>query len=440
MNWKGINDFISYGMWEKKPRPRWERCGVFLLRRVYLTGLLFWKKGHIDYATILSFNTLMAIVPIFALIFAIGNGFGFDVYIEKWALDVFSSQPQAAHAIVNFARSYIANTHTGIFIGVGLLFMLYTVISLIYNVENVFDAIWQVERRSFTAMLTNYVGMIFLVPIAVIVVSGLNIFVYGRLDWLQEIEMFRPVVFLLLNRVGPWLLMSVIFAGVFFVMPNTRVQFDKIIIPALIASLGILILQYAYVNLQVLFTTYNAVYGSFAALPLFLIWLQLCWYIILVCAELCYINQNVQMYEYLIDTQHISHNKLMIISGILFSMLCRCQHEMQTPFTAKQLIERSGFPSRVVVDVLQLLTRVGLVIESHAKNDERVSYIPNGDSTDMTLGKLTEMVEAYPADAADKLTLTMEQNMNDDVRKQISAIYDNYLQALDQIGVNALTV
>ena len=439
MNWRDINDLIKSGMWEQKHRSRWGQWGVYLLRRVYLTGLLFWKKGHIDFATILSFNTLMSIVPIFALIFAIGNGFGFDVYIENWALDVFSSQPQVAHAIINFARSYIANMHTGVFIGVGLLFMLYTVISLIYNVESVFDSIWQVERRSFTAMLTSYVGMIFLVPIAVIVVSGLNIFVYGKLDWLQEIEMFKPVVFLFINRIGPWLLMSIIFTGVFFVMPNTRVQLGKAVIPAMLASLGIIILQYAYVNLQVLFTTYNAVYGSLAALPLFLIWLQLCWYIILICAELCYINQNVQMYEYLIDTQNISHSKLMIISGILFSMLCNRQHEEKKPFTAKELVEQSGFPSRVVIDVLQRLTQVGLVIESHAKEDERISFIPNGDSTNMTLGKLTEAVESYPADNNTKLDVAMNMLINADAKEKAIALREAYLQALDGIPLNDLT-
>ena len=113
-----------------------------------------------------------------AVVFAIAPRFGYNKYIEDWFRDALASQPQAADVIVCFVNSYLVHTKSGIFLGVGLIFMLWTVIMLINNIEQTFNYIWQVKKpRSLFRTITDYMAMFLLVPIIIVITSGVSIFV-----------------------------------------------------------------------------------------------------------------------------------------------------------------------------------------------------------------------------------------------------------------------
>ncbi len=124
--------FMTFGIWNREEHENgWcKRTGLNVVRKMYMAIRLFIERGHVDYATQLSFSTILAIVPIFAMIFAIGRGFGLSKYIETWLRSTLDSQPQAAESIISLADSYLQHAQTGLFIGIGLLFMLYSVLSL----------------------------------------------------------------------------------------------------------------------------------------------------------------------------------------------------------------------------------------------------------------------------------------------------------------------
>ena len=127
-------------------------------------------------AAALTYSTLLAIVPILAVVFAIARGFGYNKYIEIWFRQSLASQPQVADVIVGFVNSYLVHTQSGIFLGVGLIFMLYTVLMLVNNIEETFNQIWQVDNsRPIIRSLTNYMAMFFLFPIIIVVSMGLSI-------------------------------------------------------------------------------------------------------------------------------------------------------------------------------------------------------------------------------------------------------------------------
>lgn len=434
-----IKHFFEIGIWRVRVKelPMRKRILLYVTRRLYLSIRFFIVRGHIDYATQLAFSTLLALVPIFAAIFAIGKGFGFNVFIEQWCRNVLSSQPQVADSIIHLATSYIAYTNTGIFIGVGLVLMLYSVLSLIYNVEHVFDSIWQVKKkRSWSEILIDYTGLLFLVPVIIIVVSGLSVALYANVDKLQHIILLGTVAQFFVQKVVPWLLMTVIFTVLFVYMPNTKVQVSKTVGPGMLASASMLILQYIYVHYQTLLTSYNIIYGSLAALPLFLIWLQISWYICLFCTELCYINQNVSMYEFLLETRDVSHDKRILMSLVLMSLICRRQKNDEDALTARQLKEGTGFPLRIVIDILKNLCETGLVVESYNADQTRVTYLPHGDSGQVTVGRIIEKLESFPHDKYHNIHFDIESGKNEEILHRIFEMRRNYLQQLKNIPVN----
>ena len=210
-----------------------------------------------------------------------------------WFLNTLSSQPEAAAVIVGFVNSYLVHIRSGVFLGIGLIFMLYTVLMLLSNIEETFNQIWQVSNtRPIMRSLTNYLAMFLLFPIIIIVSTGLSIFMATIADKVEDFILLGPAVSKLLDF-SPFILLSVLFVVLYVYMPNTKVKLSCAIAPGILAGFAMQILQLVYIHAQIWVTGYNAIYGSFAALPLFMLWVQFSWTICLFGAQLTYTNQNL---------------------------------------------------------------------------------------------------------------------------------------------------
>ena len=264
-----------------------------IYHKLYLTIRFFTEKRVMTQASALTYSTLLAIVPMLAVVFAIARGFGYNKYIEMWFRELLASQPQVADAIVSFVNSYLIHTKSGIFLGVGLIFMLYTVLMLVNNVEETFNQIWQVNNsRPILRSFANYLAMFFLFPIIIVISTGLSLFMETVADRMDDIVILEPIVHKLFSFF-PFMLMSLLFIFLYVYMPNTKVRFSCAIIPGILAGIAMHLLQIAYIHSQIWVTGYNAIYGSFAALPLFMLWVQISWAICLFGAQLTYTNQNL---------------------------------------------------------------------------------------------------------------------------------------------------
>ena len=270
---------------------------MVFLRRIYKTLLLtikfFTGKRVMAKASALTYSTLLAIVPILAVVFAIARGFGYNKYIEVWFRDILASQPQAADIIIGWVNSYLVHTKSGVFLGIGLVFMLYTVLMLVNNIEETFNEIWQVNSsRSIYRSFANYLAAFFLFPVFIVVTTGLSVVMTTIASSMPDVLMLGTVVSWLLSFL-PYVLLSALFFGLYVSMPNTHVEWRCAIVPGIVAGVGIQWLQLFYVHSQIWVTGYNAIYGSFAALPLFMLWVQISWTICLFGAELAFTNQNL---------------------------------------------------------------------------------------------------------------------------------------------------
>ena len=366
-----------------------------IVKKVMLAVRFFLAKRVMTKAAALTYSTLLAIVPIMAVVFAIARGFGYNKYIEVWFRNAFESQPQAADVIIGFVNSYLVHTKSGVFLGIGLLFMLYTVLMLVSNVEDAFNEIWQVKTpRSIFRTFTDYLAMFFVFPIIIVITSGISIFMATIADSMPDFLLLRPAVRVLIDLL-PYVLMAGMFVALYVFMPNTHVKPMNALAPGILAGVAMQGLQIFYIHSQMFLSSYNAIYGSFAALPLFMLWVQISWTICLFGAELCYTNQYLDYYDYDANTGEISHRYKIMLAVLLTSRICRRFANGQKPLTAVQLREQTGIPIRIVNEMLYELIDAGLLIEIN--NDEKGGeshFMPAEDINRMTLGALIDRMEA----------------------------------------------
>ena len=431
MTIKDKTDFYKVGIWrDYSNKPQSQRLIIASFRMLILTIESFTTKRMINNAAALTYSTLLAIVPILAVVFAIARGFGYNKYIEEWFRNVLSSQPQAAETIIGFVNSYLIHTKSGIILGIGLVFMLWTVTMLIRNIELAFNNIWQVNKpRSFFRTVTDYMGMFILAPIIIVVTSGISIFVATVTSQTEGMELFAPMVRILWD-IMPFVLMSAIFIALYVFMPNIRVKLKCAIWPGVLAGVAMQGLQLFYIHSQIWVSSYNAIYGSFAALPLFMLWVQISWSICLFGAELCYTSQNMEEYAFRTETYEISPRYRMIMSMLIMSMICKRFEKGESPYTALELKLNTNIPIRITQNILYELIDLGLIneISGDEKGDVSV-YQPAQDISRLSVGRL---IDKYETKGKWQLKLNMSEANNEKWNKVI-AEHSAYLKKQREI-------
>ena len=425
---KRVIDFLTTDIWRitKDDVTPLKYLLLEILKKVLLAVRFFTAKRVLTKASALTYSTLLAIVPILAVVFAIARGFGYNKYIEVWFRDSLSSQPQAAEIIIGFVNSYLVHTKSGIFLGIGLLFMLYTVLMLVSNIEEAFNEIWQVKKsRSVFRTFTDYLAMFFVFPILIVLTSGLSIYITAIADRMPDFLMLGSAMRTMIDLI-PYVLMACMFIALYIFMPNTKVKFKSVIVPGILAGIAMQGLQFVYINSQIFLSSYNAIYGSFAALPLFMLWLQISWTICLFGAELCYTNQNLDYYDYDANANEISHRYKLMICVLLMSRICRRFKEGKKPYSVIELREETQIPIRFVTDLLFEMIDAGLLIEVNSdEKGEESRFIPAQDINSLTLGTLIDRLEAR---GTWKVDLDISKLLNEEWTK-VLAIRKNYLSS-----------
>ena len=401
-----------------------------VLKKIVLAVRFFTAKRVMQKAAALTYSTLLAIVPIMAVVFAIARGFGYSKYIEVWFRSAFQSQPQAADVIIGFVNSYLVHTKSGVFLGIGLLFMLYTVLMLVSNIEDTFNEIWQVKTpRSIYRTFTDYLAAFFVFPILIVVTSGLSIFVTTVAESMPDFLLLGPTVRFLID-LSPYVLMAAMFVALYVFMPNTHVKFRSALVPGILAGIAMQGLQIVYIHSQIFLSSYNAIYGSFAALPLFMLWVQISWTICLFGAELCYTNQNLDYYDYDANTGEISHRYRMMLAAMIMSRVCRRFSRGLKPLSALELRESTSIPIRFVKDILYDLINAGLLVEiTSDEKGEASRFMPAEDIGNLTVGTMVDRLESY---GQWKIDLDVSELFTEKWTKVIE-LRSNYLREARQI-------
>ena len=249
------------------------------------------------YAFSLSFFSTMAMVPFVAVAFAITQGFGLKEYLQELLLESFSSNKEMVQLIIQFAENIVTISQQDAFGIVSLCFFIGTILWLILNVEKCFNRIWKAERgRSLARRFLYYMGILAVAPlvmtmflsVSLVFTRTLNSYGFG-IEFLASAGRF-------IQWVAFYGILSLFFTILYKYVPNVKVRFSAAFFAALIAALSFVVWQYLYVETQVFVSRMNTVYGAFAAIPLFLLWMNVSWTIILYGAEVSHAYQYVSSY------------------------------------------------------------------------------------------------------------------------------------------------
>jgi membrane protein len=366
-----------------------------LLKKLILSGRGFLDHNLSAKAGSLTYYTLMAVVPICALVIAIGKGFGFQHVIENWAANIFTSQKELIPYVIQFVNNYLEQAQGGVFLGIGIAVLLWSVMSAFRQIESNFNNIWNVKKsRSIIRQFTTYFSLMLLTPILIVLSSGISIFFNNQLKELGFAEHFS-FLYEFIMRLTPYFLYWVLFTFIFVVIPNTKVQFKHALFAGIVVGTAFQFFQWLYVNGQINLTKYNAVYGSFAAIPLLLFWLQISWLIVLYGAELTFASQNIDNYNFEKETAKISRRYCDYATIIIMRSIILKFQKGEPPMNALEIASENHTPIRLVNQILDLLVDIKVVAEIYTPGEVVKTYQPALDINAITVQLLLEKIEKH---------------------------------------------
>ena len=328
-------------------------------------------------ASALTYNTLLAIVPMLAVLLGIAKGFGFQETVRQELLDYFPGHEMELTQAFEFGESLLAEAQGGVIIGVGLILLFYTVINLISSIEDTFNDIWQIQKsRPWYRKISDYLALFLVLPVLMTASSGLSIFMSTlQNSFLSQYFFFTPVMEFLLN-VAPYVITVLAFTGLYILLPNTKVRFVNGLVAGTLAGIAFQFFQIIYISGQIWVSKYNAIYGSFAALPLLLLWLQLSWIICLFGAEISYASQNVKKFSFERDSKNISRRYKDFLTLLITSLIVKRFVNGEKPYTADELSDAYRIPIRITTQLLYQLTEMHILIEVNIGCEESKSGYP----------------------------------------------------------------
>ena len=381
--------FVTYDIWRitENEVSGLKEIYINIIKTVILAVRGFQSENLQTKASALTYSTLLSIVPLLAVLLGIAKGFGFQGTVRQELFDYFPGHEMELNKAFEFVESYLAQAQGGVIIGVGLILLFYTV----------FNDIWQIQKsRPWYRKISDYLALFLVLPVLMTASSGLSIFMSTlQNSFLGQYLFFTPLVELFLH-IAPYIITTLAFTGLYVSLPNTKVRFVNGLVAGFIAGCAFQLFQFIYISGQIWVSKYNAIYGSFAALPLLLLWLQLSWLICLFGAELSYASQNVKKFSFERDSKSISRRYKDFLTLLIASLIVKRFVKGEKPYTADELSDAYRIPIRITTQILYLLTELNIIIEVNYGNDDRVAYYqPAIDVNKITVSYLLTRMDEY---------------------------------------------
>lgn len=373
----GIRRFFQHDIWQIEPEGL-SAPGRFLLRIGQVGARVagdFVADRCLLRASALTYTSLLSFVPLLALMFAVLKGLGVQNRLEPLLLEHIAV---GGEAFVSRIIEYINNTNVGRLGTFGLVFLVMTVLTLLSNIEDAFNSIWYVrETRSLMRRFADYFSVVTLGPIFLVlaVTMTASLESQGFILQLKQTAYIGPLV-IFLFKVLPYIAMWAAFAFLYIFMPNIRVRLQAALIGGIVGGTLWQLTQWGYVNFQVGVARYNAIYGTMAALPIFMIWLYLSWVIVLVGLEVSYAWQNLGSLRQDKFEGEVGPLERERICLALMLYLGRRFQKGAAPARAHQAAADLGLPSRLVRRLLAELVDMRLLAEVEDGDRDETGYLP----------------------------------------------------------------
>ncbi len=377
-----LRNFFIVDLWSVRLRdlPFWKKVLYKLLRVIIITLTEFKKDRIMEKASNLTYFTLLSIVPVIAMAFGISKGFGLEDVLEE-QLALFFASPEVLQYIMEFANKAIESTNGGLITGIGMVFLLYTVMRLLNNIEVTFNVMWDIKKhRPIHRKLADYISVMILGLVLLFLSSGVTVFIATQVNSIGADHQFSEIksgISFLVQLIPYGLIWTLLFL-LYLIFPNTRVKVVPALVAGIIAGTAYQLTQWGFINFQFAFSRYNAIYGSLALLPLFLIYIQLSWFIVLMGSEISYGLQHYDTWVPENDKLKMSYEYKKKIALIVMHRIIKRFEDGKGPVTVHELSAMGSVPYRFIGEICYELEKCGLVSRSESeKGDDR--YLPAFD-------------------------------------------------------------
>ena len=372
----------------RNPVARW---AVRQYKLMFYTVQGLSSHGTMVRSAALTFYTLMSLVPVVALVFAVVKGFGLAEGLEQNLYEVLPQSPEVIDYVVGFAQKALARTQGGWVALVGVLTLFWAVIKVFGSIEDAFNNIWEVRStRSAARKYGDYIAVVVVAPILWVISSSMG-------NYAAEIlGVAGSPALEVLSRAGSLVVAWVMFTFIYVVLPSTKVRLTAALTAGVVAGTAFVLFQWGYVYLQRWMTSYNAIYGSFAALPLFLLWMQISWEILLLGGELSFAYQNVARFDEERESLLVSYDcrrKLMVGVMVLVS---RAFRDGRGAVSFSEIRDRLDVPTRIMNNILYTLVQARMLNEIRTEGtDYDLEYAPARDISTLRVYDILSAVDSH---------------------------------------------
>jgi len=390
---KRIIEYIKTDIWTKEEHEYRSDKIRWWVRQFKV--IIFMAKSSDEHnlgvrSSALTYYTLMSIVPVAALVFGVIKGFGLEMTLQSYLYRELPQFTDLLDQVISFANNMIERAKGGLVAAGGLVFLFWSAIMVFDNTEKAFNNIWGVRQsRSLTRKFANYLGIMVIAPILFVLSSSTSAVVRKLFSMFID-SVWLNVLFWFVSLLSVWILFTIVYR----VMPNTRVKLKSAFPAAMVSGTICLLFQTLYFWVQAEVSTYNAIYGTFAALPLFLVWLQASWQILLYGGELSFAYQNIDKYELerrSLEMSYSDRRKVMIAV-----MLVTIRHFLkeQRSVTSEEVAKELSLPLRIVREIIYDLEHAQLLVQiKFSEGDRTNDYIPARDIHTISLYDVLRAVE-----------------------------------------------
>ncbi len=392
-----IIKFLRYDMWrvtKTEYNGFFQRIGYGLIRTIVLVVRGFTSKNLNDTAKSLTYSLIFSIVPILAMIVAVAKGFGVSDVIEKQLNSSFLGETNMVPTIMSMVDRYLETAQGGVFIGIGILILLWAIYSFFQSVETAFNKIWNVRKsRSILRQATTYIAIVVLIPVMIVCSAGINIFVHTTVESTAHLEAVNQYMQANGVQFFQFFIVWIFFIWMYIAIPNTKVRFMSALIPGILMGTLFQLLQMLSVYLIALLSRTSIVYGAFATIPILMTWLQYTSLLILIGAEMSYAIQNNEEFEYEQDVNSMSRRYKDFIMLYLLNVIVKRFEADEEPLTAHELAVRDHLPIRLVNQLLGRMTETGLLREVYVEGKEDRTFQPAMDTHKISIGLVADRIE-----------------------------------------------
>lgn len=398
-----LKHFFSRRIWDVRLRDlsAAKKLSFQYFRMFLLAGHGFLRDKCTLRASALTYYSLLSVVPVVALVFGIAKGFGLQRLIQTRILDLAQQAnwpPEVAERIISFSHALLAKTKGGIVAGIGFLALVWAVLSIMGSIEDAFNDIWAVKKgRAFIRKVTDYLTVVILTPVFLVISSSATIVIASQAAMvMKKIDLLGPVspLILFLLKFLPYVAIWFVLVLNYMILPNKKVPFKSALIAGIVTGTIYQAVQWVYIKFQIGISHYGAVYGSFAALPLFVTWLQVSWMVVLYGAEIAVAHENQETFGLHPDYTRLTIGQRKENLLTIWDLLASRFLEGEKPLNTREISTAVEIPVRLAQQTLDEMLSAGIISETSRDDDRSVAYQPARDVEQMPRSLVVEMWEA----------------------------------------------